>query len=294
MSNSTVNSTVGLLASFDYVDSAVNAIGELRAAGLKKITAYMPYPEAQIEEALGYDQSPVRVWALAGGLVGAAGGFALASFTSMDWPLVTGGKPILSIPAYVIISFEMMVLFGALSTVIGLFINSRLPYVKPMVVYDPEFSAGKFGVYVTVAADHLDRARGILKGQDPAEIREDPAGVAHAPSGVDPDDGIPGELVGAAHASSGFDSASELREDAAGVAFASAAYAKRESRRMLVENLKILAVVLGTIGTFTFIANRIPQLQSVVPVDIVFVGTEELIEDGEVLFNGAGFAESAS
>jgi len=286
------NSTVGLLASFDYVDSAVNAIGELRAAGLKKITAYMPYPEALIEEALGYDQSPVRVWALAGGLVGAAAGFALASFTSMDWPLVTGGKPILSMPAYVIISFEMMVLFGALSTVIGLFVNSRLPFVKPMVVYDPEFSAGKFGVYVTVAADHLDRARGILKGQDPAEIREDPVGVAHAPSGVDAGSGVPGELVGAAHASSGFDSASERREDAAGVAFASAAYeSKRESRRMLMVNLKILVVVLGTIGTFTFIANRIPQLQSEVPIVLDFdlnVTAEELTESGEILFNGAG------
>ena len=45
-----------------------------------------------------------------------------------------------------------------------------------MVVYDPEFSEGKFGVYVTVAADRLDRARGILKGQDPAEIREDSGG----------------------------------------------------------------------------------------------------------------------
>ena len=180
-----MSGTVGLLASFDYVDSAVNAIGELRKAGLKKITAYMPYPEHHIEEALGYDQSPVRVWALVGGLLGAAGGFAFTAFTSMDWPLVTGGKPILSRPAYVIISFEMMVLFGALSTVIGLFINSRLPYVKPMVVYDPEFSAGKFGVYVTVAADHLDRARGILKGQDPAELREDPEGVAHATPGFD-------------------------------------------------------------------------------------------------------------
>ena len=286
------NSTVGLLASFDYVDSAVNAIGELRAAGLKKITAYMPYPEAQIEEALGYDQSPVRVWALAGGLLGAAGGLALTSFTSMDWPLVTGGKPILSIPAYVIITFEMMVLFGALSTVIGFFINSRLPYVKPMVVYDPEFTAGKFGVYVTVAADRLDRARGILKGQDPAEIREDPVGVTHAPSGVDPGSEIREEPVGVAPASSGFDSASELREDPVAVAHASAAYeSKRESRRMLVVNLKIFAVVIGTIGTFTFIANRIPQLQSEVPVVLDFdlnVTAEELTESGEILLNGAG------
>ncbi len=274
------NSTVGLLASFDYVDSAVNAIGELRAAGLKKITAYMPYPEALIEEALGYDQSPVRVWALAGGLLGAAAGLALTSFTSMDWPLVTGGKPILSIPAYVIITFEMMVLFGALSTVIGLFVNSRLPYVKPMVVYDPEFSAGKFGIYVTVAADHLDRARGILKGQDPAELREDPEGVAHAPSGFDPESEIREDLVGVAPASSGFDSESD---------------SGYESRRMLVENLKILAVVIGTLGTFTLVANIIPQLQSEVPEELSFgadVSAEELVSSGQILFEGAGVCVS--
>ena len=270
------DSTVGLLASFDYVDSAVNAIGELRAAGLKKITAYMPYPEAQIEEALGYDQSPVRVWALAGGLCGAAGGFALTSFTSMDWPLVTGGKPILSIPAYVIISFEMMVLFGVLSTVIGFFINSRLPYIKPMVVYDPEFSAGRFGVYVTVATDRLDPARGILQGQDPAEIREDPVGVAHAPPGFDAGSEAREHLVGVAPASSGFDSESD---------------SKRETRAMLVENLKIFAIVLGTVGTFTMVANSIPQVQSEVPVELSFgadVSAEELMVSGELLYNGAG------
>ena len=267
---------MGLLASFEYVDSAVNAIRELRAAGLKKITAYMPYPEHHIEEALGYDQSPVRVWALAGGLCGAAGGFAFTSFTSMDWPLVTGGKPILSIPAYVIIAFEMMVLFGALSTVIGLFINSRLPYVKPMVVYDPDFSAGKFGVYVTVAAGRLEQARGILRGQDPYELREDPEGVAHAPSGFGPESELREDLVGAAPGSSGFDSESD---------------SGYEARSMLVENLKIFAVVIGTLATFTLVANSIPQVQSEVPVELSFgadVSADELTSSGEILFNGAG------
>ena len=278
-----MSATTGLLASYDYVDSAVNAIGELRAAGLKEITAYTPYPDHHIEEALGYDQSPVRVWALAGGLCGAAGGFALTSFTSMDWPLVTGGKPILSMPAYVIIAFEMAVLFGVLSTVIGFFVNSRLPYIKPMVVYDPDFSAGKFGVYVTVAADRLDRARGILQGQDPAELREDPVGVAHAPSGFDPGSGLREDpvgvadaSVGVAHASSGFDSGS------------GSGY---EARRILVENLKILAVVIGTLATFTLVANSIPQLQSEVPVELSFgadVSADELISSGEILFDGAG------
>lgn len=163
----------GLLASFEYLDSTVDAIHALRKAGHAEITAYMPYPEHHIEEALGWGQSPVRVWTLVGGLTGAAAGFAFTIFTSMDWPLVTGGKPILSIPAYVVIAFELTILFGALSTVIGLFINSRLPYIKPMVVYDPEFSSGRFGLHVRAGDDRIDEVRKILERSEPVEIRED-------------------------------------------------------------------------------------------------------------------------
>ena len=169
----------GILASYEYLDSIVDAIHDLRKAGFDQLTAYVPFPEHHIEEALGYGQSPVRVWALVGGLTGAATGFALASWTSMDWPLVTGGKPILSIPAYVVIAFELTILFGALSTVIGLFINARLPNPRPMVIYDPEFSSGRFGLYVGAHGKRLDEARRILDAQQPFALVEDPEG-AHA------------------------------------------------------------------------------------------------------------------
>jgi hypothetical protein len=171
----------GILASFDYLDSAVDAIQALRKVGFKRksIKAYAPVPEHDLEHAMGYGQSPVRVFALVGALTGTATGFALSIFTSMDWPLVVGGKPIVSIPAFVVIAFEMTILFGALSTVIGLFINTRLPHLKPLVVYDPEFSSGRFGVYVSASAEKVGEARRILADQEPAELREDPEGVAH-------------------------------------------------------------------------------------------------------------------
>jgi hypothetical protein len=163
----------GILASFEYLDDTVDAIEELRRAGYgKRMKAYAPFPEHHLEHAMGYGQSPVRVWTLVGALTGTATGFAFTSWTSMDWPLVTGGKPILSIPAYVVIAFELTVLFGALSTVLGLFINARLPGFKPSVVYDPEFSSGRFGVYVEADAKELDEARTILKKHEPVELRE--------------------------------------------------------------------------------------------------------------------------
>jgi len=171
----------GILASYDYLDSAVEAIGKLRKAGFKRkaLKAYAPVPEHALEHAMGYHHSPVRVFALVGALTGTATGFALSIFTSMDWPLVVGGKPIVSIPAFVIIAFELTILFGALSTVMGLFINMKLPNLRPLVVYDPEFSAGRFGVYVAGSAEEMAEARKILTAEEPAELREDPEGVAH-------------------------------------------------------------------------------------------------------------------
>lgn len=162
----------GILASYEYLDSTVDAIEKLRKAGFDEITAYTPYPEHHIEHALGYGQSPVRVWTLVGGLTGTAAGFAFTIFTSVDWPLVVGGKPIVGIPAYVPIAFEMTVLFGALSTVIGLFILSKIPNVKPSVVYDPEFSAGRYGVYVQADGSRLEDARKIMEAEEPIEMRE--------------------------------------------------------------------------------------------------------------------------
>ena len=64
-----------------------------------------------------------------------------------------------------------------------------------------------------------------------------------------------------------------------------------KSRSTLLENLKIFAVVIGTLAVFTLVANSIPQVQSEVPVDLSFgadVSAEELTSSGEALYNGAG------
>lgn len=168
-----------LLASYDYLDSTVDAIEALRKAGFKSLTVYAPYPEHHIEAALGYGQSPVRVFTLVGGLTGAATGLAFTTWTNMDWPLVVGGKPVVAIPAFVPIMFELAVLFGALATVVGLFILGRLPAIKPPVIYDPEFSAGRYGIYVEAPPERADEARRILEAQEPVELREGPE-AAHA------------------------------------------------------------------------------------------------------------------
>jgi hypothetical protein len=145
-------------------------IERLRASGVKRMTVFSPVPSHDLEHALHAGESPVRMFTLVGGLTGAATGFAMPTWMSMDWPLVTGGKPIISLPAWVIMAFELTILFGALSTVAGLFINARLPQRRIMQVYDPSFSSDRFGVLVMPprqggrGARHHARQR---RGRDP-------------------------------------------------------------------------------------------------------------------------------
>lgn len=159
------------LAVFQEVDTAVTAVERLRAAGMTDLESYSPLPQHDLEHALHRPQSPVRLFTLVGALTGTATGFALAIWTSLDWPLITGGKPIVSLPAFVVIGFEVTILFGALATVIGLFINARLGPSKSRMAYDPSFSAGSFGVLVDAPAGRGDEARRIMEEAGATEVQ---------------------------------------------------------------------------------------------------------------------------
>jgi hypothetical protein len=169
MSTHTVTGTLGV---YDGVDAATHTIERLRAAGIKRITVFSPVPSHELEHALHAGESPVRLFTLVGGLTGAATGFAFPTWTSLDWPLVTGGKPIISMPAWVIIAFELTILFGALSTVAGVFICARLPQRRIMQIYDSRFSSDRFGILVMPPAGREGEVRNIMRDYGAAEIRE--------------------------------------------------------------------------------------------------------------------------
>jgi len=167
----------GTLAIFTELDAAAAAIERLRKAGHREMVVFSPMPRHELEEAIDTPETPVRLFTLVGALTGAAAGFALAIGTALDWPLIVGGKPIISIPAFVVIGFEVAVLLGALSTVVGLFLNSRLPHMAKLAVYDPSFSAGRFGVFVAPKAGREEEVLAVFRENGAAEIREDPMEV---------------------------------------------------------------------------------------------------------------------
>lgn len=161
----------GVLGISPYLDSAVTAIRELRKAGFGDLTVYTPVPRHELEEALAPRESPVRLFTIAGGTLGALSGYALTAFTSLDWPLVVGGKPLFHMIPYTIIAFELAVLFGALATVLGLFVTARLPRIAFEAVYDPSFTNDRIGIFVRCSPERAGAAREIMTRAGALEVR---------------------------------------------------------------------------------------------------------------------------
>jgi hypothetical protein len=126
---------------FDNEHDFLEKLEALVKSGVTKndIEILAPHPVHKAEEILKLKPSGVRVFALVGALVGAATGYLLPSFTVIDWPLISGNKPMISIPAFTIIAFELMILFGALSAFLGFILMSRMPDVITLVS-DAEFT----------------------------------------------------------------------------------------------------------------------------------------------------------
>lgn len=161
----------GVLGAFRELDSTVAAIEELKQQKYVDISVYTPTPRHELEHAIHPPTSPVRRYTLIGGLLGCTFGYWIAIWSSDYWPLVVGGKAIASWIPYTIYGFELMVLIGGLSTVAGLFINSRIPNLTMTVGYDPRFSHGDYGIFVEAAPDRLSAAEAVLRKHGAIEVR---------------------------------------------------------------------------------------------------------------------------
>ena len=161
----------GLVAAFRELDATCDAIEALRKANFRQFTVYTPAPRHEIEHAVHAPPSPVRLYTLIGGALGLTFGYWVAIWTSDYWPLVVGGKAIASWIPYTIIGFEMMVLVGALATVAGMFINSRIPKITMTVGADTRFTGGDYGIFVEAPPERLKEAEGMLRDFGAVEVR---------------------------------------------------------------------------------------------------------------------------
>src|SRR5580698_8375062 len=171
----------GLMAEFASAQDLVNAARETHEAGYRKIDAFSAFPVEELADAIGFHKNNVALVTLIGAIVGGLTGYLMQYWMAVvNYPVNVGGLPYHSWPSFIIITFELTILFGGLSAVIGMLGLNGLPMPYHPVFNVPEFAKAtenKFFLVVFSSDPNYDPAatRSFLAGLGPNMIAEVPS-----------------------------------------------------------------------------------------------------------------------
>jgi ActD protein len=149
----------GVLAIYDNPDTLLVAAARVREHGYRNADAFTPYPVHGLSEALGIKKSWVPYVTLVMGLTGAALGLWFEIWTSaVDWPINVGGKPFVSLPAFIPITFESGVLIGGTMTLAALLVACGLPNFRAPIL-DRSLTDDRFALFIPDAGPDWTEAR---------------------------------------------------------------------------------------------------------------------------------------
>ncbi len=169
----------GYLAEFTDAAALLEATRRSRAEGYTVLEAYTPLPIEEVAHALGHkNRLPLVV--LCGGLAGAAAGFGMQYYASViAYPMNIGGRPLNSWPSFIVITFEVAILFAAFAAVLGMLALNKLPMPYHPVFNVPEFelaSRNRFFLMILSRDPRFDlaRTRTFLESLGPRSLAEVP------------------------------------------------------------------------------------------------------------------------
>ncbi len=171
----------GMMAEFDTPAALVEAAKRTYQAGYKRIDAYTPFPIEGLAEEIGFHRNEVPLVVLIGGIVGGLTGYLMQYWMSaVAYPLNIGGKPYHSWPAFIVITFEMTILFAGISAVFGMLALNGLPMPYHPVFNVPRFtraSRDRFFLVVFSSDVNYDPAatRQFLESLDARSVSEVPS-----------------------------------------------------------------------------------------------------------------------
>ncbi len=166
------------MADFDEPEQLLAAARKAYSGGYRRMDAYTPFPIEGLAEAIGFHRNTVALIVLIGGIVGCLTGFFLQYYVAViNYPINVGGRPLNSWPAFIPITFELTVLFGALSAVLGMLALNGLPMPYHPVFNVPKFelaSRNRFFLCIESEDPRFDREKTaeFLKGLNAGSVSE--------------------------------------------------------------------------------------------------------------------------
>ena len=169
----TQETACGVVGSFADSRAMLDSVKRVRALGMEVVDVYSPIPLQEVADLASTRSSPIRFATFIGAIVGLVAGLALAIWSSVQWDLIVGGKPVTSIIPFLVVGFEIAILFGALFTLLALLVLARLPVRGfPSHGFRPEFTNDRFGVHVKVRAESVVLATQLLREAGAVDVHE--------------------------------------------------------------------------------------------------------------------------
>ena len=102
----------------DEVD-LLNAVKTANSKHLDIMEVFTPFPVHGLDPLLGLEESRLHMGGFVYGALGTLTAFlGMTWIFTKDWPVIFGGKPYWSVPAFIPITFELTVLFSCVGMVI--------------------------------------------------------------------------------------------------------------------------------------------------------------------------------
>jgi hypothetical protein len=164
-----------LVGHFAREKDVVEATVAARTRGLTIVDAYAPYAVHGLDRAMGLAPSKLPWVCFLLGLLGAAFKVWFEYWTTAaDWPINVGGKPWNSLPAFVPVTFEVMVLFAGVSTVIAFFLVTGLRPGRAADMPDPRVTNDRFVLVLeeTDAAFDAVQVRSLFDEHNAVRVEE--------------------------------------------------------------------------------------------------------------------------
>lgn len=163
----------GVMGYFASTESLAEATNRAREALYLDVEVYLPVEDEATIQETDVIGSVVRWPCIAGGAAGLAFGLWLAIWTSGEYPLVTGGRPVVSMPPFWVVAFELAILFASVGAVAGFLLLGGLPRLRLSSGYHADLAVDQFAVLIR-ARPTVDRTRAeaILRECGAIRIRD--------------------------------------------------------------------------------------------------------------------------
>lgn len=158
---------------YDDDEDLMKAVKAANKDHLEIYDVYTPFPVHGLDHIMHFSESRLHIAGFVFGAMGTLTAFLFMTWVfTRDWPIIFGGKPYWSVPAFIPITFELTVLFAAIGMVVSYYIVNGMGFGVENPTLDDRITDDKFCIAFQTngfSDDQLDQLSSFFQSTGASE-----------------------------------------------------------------------------------------------------------------------------